>query len=84
MSNLFAQHAKEDQEADKRNDDDDDDLPGKKLSWEDLDYLWKNFGIGVSQIQQLKGYEDFEVTDSSVLDSVSPSDLEENKSSAGN
>ena len=39
-----------------------------KLSWDDLDYLWQNYGIGVSQIQQLEGYEDFEVTDSAVLD----------------
>ena len=66
MIDLLAQSVTRDQGDDKRNDD--DELPKMKLSWDDLDYLWQNYGIGVSQIQQLEGYEDFEVTDSAVLD----------------
>ena len=34
-----------------------------KLTFEDLDYLWTNYGVGVSQIQSIPGYENFEVTD---------------------
>eukprot|EP00353_Schmidingerella_taraikaensis_P009731 CAMPEP_0185594078 /NCGR_PEP_ID=MMETSP0434-20130131/73607_1 /TAXON_ID=626734 ORGANISM="Favella taraikaensis, Strain Fe Narragansett Bay" /NCGR_SAMPLE_ID=MMETSP0434 /ASSEMBLY_ACC=CAM_ASM_000379 /LENGTH=62 /DNA_ID=CAMNT_0028221135 /DNA_START=611 /DNA_END=799 /DNA_ORIENTATION=- len=35
----------------------------KKLTWDDLDYLWTHFKICVSQIQAIPGFEDFEVTD---------------------
>ena len=33
-----------------------------KLSFNDLDHLWTFFGIGVSQIMTVPGFENFEVT----------------------
>ena len=41
-----------------------------KLTFEDLDYLWTNYGVGVSQIQSIPGYENFEVTDSEPLEVI--------------
>ena len=35
----------------------------QKLTWEELDYLWRHHGVGISDIQNIPGYEDFEVTE---------------------
>lgn len=35
----------------------------QKLTWDDLDYLWSKFKIGVSDIQTIPGFQNFEVTD---------------------
>ena len=43
----------------------------QKLTWDDLHFLWKNYQIGISQIEQVPGFEDFEVVDFIEDDQVS-------------
>ena len=35
----------------------------QKLTWYDLEYLWVNHGLGPSEIEQIPGFENFEITE---------------------
>lgn len=55
-------------------------VPVKKVTWDDLEYFWHHYGIGIAEIEKVAGYENFEVTDvieSNVFEEIHEQSIEE-------
>ena len=40
----------------------------KKLTWNEVDYLWKEHNLSIGEIEKVPGFENFELTDTLVID----------------